>query len=460
MMQKAFHVETEMARLNPKQPSPYTGYPSAHFSSPSYSGVGGSTLRDSSVNIKASHQRGALTSRTHRPIKRLLLMWVWTLAVMAAIVAIVISYRNKGVITHSQKNTFNGLTTALILLLGLSYFGAFKELARHLPDHLKSWFRPLSSVEPLIDDFDNLFAVGELVYTKLPIPWSLRLFGLAWIALNLMAQGSAALINLTYTVDDGNDFNTTYKRPGMVTVSNLTCLMSFGRCADGTTTQGLAGTYAETILGSDCASYEELSTTQNPSRDYPYYCRTGRRKGDPTQEFAYRFKEYNPNDTQLSYPRFTDRIIKTSSGPCDEYPEVGKRKEGSFYGYKASIISYSNGSTTANISIPTTYLGWDSTTYLYQGFHTPQHAEWYKCGPRCLYMWAFKGHADDKNGTFYRCPIIISEVSNAGVNSQHQIPNDTALIAAASIGLEGHHNNGADNDGDLDFRQFRYYPNG
>lgn len=77
----------------------------------------------------------------------------------------------------------------------------------------------------------------------------------------------------------------------------------------------LAYAYCEYGLNLGYSSYTELSDVLNSSINYNYY----RRLPFDKQEFAYRFNEYNINDTQKSYPHFTNRIITKWSNAYFSY---------------------------------------------------------------------------------------------------------------------------------------------
>ena len=120
----------------------------------------------------------------------------------------------------------------------------------------------------------------------------------------------------------------------------------------------VAYSYGELALRFSCGIYEDISDLQLSKYDYGYYCQRDRR------EFAYRFNEYNPDDTQKSYPLFTNRTITASSGDCFIYSQIGTPTlvpdiEGDL---EAMNYTYTNGSFNGTISIPKSSLG---TTYIY-----------------------------------------------------------------------------------------------
>lgn len=262
----------------------------------------------------------------------------------------------------------------------------------------------------------------------------------------------SALISLEVTIEDGNNYNTTYLREGKVQVSDLTCYKLDGTCPGSVQEHVLAHTYGEVILGSSCGPYHELADILGSRQDYSYYCRR-----DPgKQEFAYRFSEYNPNDTQNAYPQFTSRIITAASGICTEYQKL-ESIDDTIGDDSAKKFTYTNPTTgNGTIRIPTSFLGDAGTTYIYRGFETPDRATKWACGDRCLLMWAYKNYEADEVPKFYECPITISEVSNSG-QPEHNISHFVARLAAASIALQGRtHKPGVD----LDWEQFQFYASG
>ena len=113
------------------------------------------------------------------------------------------------------------------------------------------------------------------------------------------------MISLTYSIVDGKSWNDTYTRPGVANASNLTCYFdlfnSVRGCGGDITSQALAHAYGEMALSSLCGAYNYTSDILKSRYDYGYYCRRTRHQ----QEFAYRFNEYNPEDKQRVYQRFT-----------------------------------------------------------------------------------------------------------------------------------------------------------
>ncbi len=262
----------------------------------------------------------------------------------------------------------------------------------------------------------------------------------------------SALISLEVTIEDGNNYNTTYVREGKVQVTNLDCYNPNPHCQGSVQEHVLAHTYGEAILGSSCGQYQELADILISRHDYYYYCR----RDSGRQEFAYRFSEYNPDDTQKAYPHFTSRIITAASGICTEYHQL-ESVNATIGDDSAKQFKYTNPTKgNGSIRIPTSFLGDAGTTYIYRGFNTPDKATDWACGDRCLLMWVYKNKEADEGPIFYECPITISEVSNSG-QPEHNISNFVASLAAASIALQGTtHKPFAD----LDWEQFQFYASG
>lgn len=266
------------------------------------------------------------------------------------------------------------------------------------------------------------------------------------------AQMLSALISLELTIEDGNNYNTTYLREGNVSVSNITCYNPNVNCSDFVREHVRAHTYGEARLSFSCGQYHELADILGSEQDHHYYCRR-----DPgRQEFAYRFNEYNPNDAQKAYPHFTTRIITAASGICTEYDQL-EAVDTTIGHDSAKKFIYNNPITgNGSIKIPTSFLGNAGTTYIYRAFNTPDKATIWACGDRCLLMWAYRDFEKDERPKFYECPITISKVSNSG-QPEHNISDTLAKEAAASIALQGQFHGPAHK---VDWEQFSFYASG
>lgn len=244
----------------------------------------------------------------------------------------------------------------------------------------------------------------------------------------------------------------------MVNSPNLTCYYDrfFPTMAPGSVTiQATAHMYGEEAFSSPCGLYEDIEDVYQSKYDYEYYCRLK----NGSQQFAYRFKEYNPLDVSKVYPRFTNRVITASAGECLVYsqqhqtptPDVNGDGDG-------FIFTYTNDSSFAgNISLPKSSLGLSGTTYIYRGSAPPQLDTVYSCGSRCMWMWVYKNPHPETNepGSFYECPITINPVGNSGNDSRTSVSDDVARIAATSIALQGRWSGQLSNPV---YTQYQFYP--
>lgn len=282
-----------------------------------------------------------------------------------------------------------------------------------------------------------------------------------------IAQLAAALISITYTIDDGQDFKGTYLRDGNVKVTNLKCYLhnAWPDCPFQVIQDQLAHAYGDSTQGPDaksslqCGVYANLEDVIGSQENFPYYCR----RNTAIQEFAYRFKEYNPNDAQQAYPHLTNRVITASSGICNEYSEtgfqtsrVGDDDTDPPNAISALKITYTDGAHNGSIHIPTSALGREGTTYIYRGPPAPPDATTYGFGPRGLIMWVYRNPGQFEAPRLFECPITLGVVTNVQ-NSAHNIPDSTAREAAASIALQGQFRGTRPNQ---DFTQWQWYANG
>ena len=259
---------------------------------------------------------------------------------------------------------------------------------------------------------------------------------------------------------DGKSFNDTYTDFGIINASYLACYEGGVypyTCPESNSSTAhsrahLSGEKIQTTYG----LYESIDDVVKSKHDHSYYCS----KNAMYPEFAYRFKEYNPGDLEATYPLFTNRTITASAGECLVYPVKNETRVPDVEGKgPGRNFTYGNATLTEEIQIPSSSLGWSGTTYMYKGIQAPEYTE-HRCGPRCMWLWAYKNRGRDKKfndwdpPTLYKCPITISEVSNAWNDSQ-SIPNEVARIAAVSLALQGRWSGHVDN---RNFNQYQFYP--
>lgn len=380
--------------------------------------------------------------------------WMGT-AFFAAFIAVTFKiYATKGVINSTQKATFNAIITALSLGLGLNFFEAFKGLAK-----LLRW-RFLAEEHHSIREVDLILGIENLI-TVVKLGWKstkkrgLFFFCIIWILLNLSAQVSVALINLTYSLDQGTNFNGTYTKPGTVNVPDLSCFYRGGNCPQDheDVIQAAAHLYGELATDSVCGSYNTTADILHTKNDFDYYCR----RTPDDQEFAYRFSEYNPEYKQSAFPHFTNRIVTASSGPCFQYSEVNRTLGPNLGGIRSAWnYTFTNGSYTSHISIPADIEAVNGTVYIYRGVSIPQDVREWSCGKRCLWMWAHKLAGAGDHSIFFQCPISISQVSNV-TEPRQDLSDDMARLAASAIGLQGRF---VGKGKEIIWTQYQFYPFG
>ena len=222
-------------------------------------------------------------------------------------------------------------------------------------------------------------------------------------------------------------------------------------CPSQVSMQTVAHTYGDMSLGYESRDYDDLAEVLKSKHNYPIY---RLRPGNNTQ-FAHRFNEYNPNDEERVYPYFTNRTIVAESLGCFTYNQTGSD------GKEPNTFTYSNGTINGTITIPNEYLGREGTTYMYLGKNDPASAPRYSCGPRCVWMWAYKNPSGFPQGSpeptaFYQCAINVGIVNSAS-KPEHSIPDNVAKLAAASIALQGRFSGP---QADKNWRQFQFYASG
>ncbi|MCJ1344262.1 hypothetical protein MMC31_002465 [Peltigera leucophlebia] len=396
------------------------------------------------------HQQEQEESPSLRKVLKLLGRWVLTIVFTVLILLVAKTYLAKKTITKPQKATYSLIQTALILALGLNFFEAFKELINVVRRKIGVWAKCDDKERQLMEGINSLLIVCRLLRKSYFKP-RIAFFCVAWLAFNLIAQMAVALISLTFSVDDGTDYHDTFSLNGIVNASNLTCYQHLGLDCKKYVVTGHALAHAYGEYGSDLewGNYTELAEVLNSTIDYPYY----RRLTPDKREFAYRFNEYNFDDKQKSYPHFTNRTITIWPDACFSYDvtntAIVQDINGDGQGLK---LSFENKTFNSSINIPNSALGSLSTTYIYRGIKPPEdnHSE-AACGDRCIRIWAYT------NGkSLAACQIHVSAVSNA-TQDEHNVPNNVARIAAASIALQGRYH---DNGRDKVYTQFQFYAYG
>ncbi|KAL8992315.1 MAG: hypothetical protein Q9169_007193 [Polycauliona sp. 2 TL-2023] len=407
------------------------------------------------------------------------LRWLATVAISALLLAVLRIYSHKGNFTGADKNAFNVIITGLSVGLGINIFaqllnailGSLQRIRKRsaLEDiGRRKAQRPRGRLGPVHRELMEDFCAGHRVHSfkamdnpPSSLATKLHLLNLA----HQMAQISVALVTVTFDMVDGKSFTDTYTKMGTVNAPFLGCYRSedASGCPDNTTAHLRAHLYGERIIGASEGLYSTIDQVVDSEHDFKYFYSPGHfyssSGGGSRPEYAYRFKEYNPTDREGTYPRFTNRTISAYAGECLVFQTMNETLVNNVDGQgPGTSFTYQDGNSTQQIEIPASSLGASSTTYMYKGFQAPQSTD-YRCGPRCMWLWAYKNPAltDEANDAdpprLYKCPVTVSEVSNTW-NESHIIPDDVARIAAVSIALQGRWSGSNENP---NFNQVQFY---
>ena len=360
---------------------------------------------------------------------------IFTLGLIALYIMTLALWENRNV-DHAKKVWFNTIMTVLNLALALNFLETLKDMAKVFRWRILA-NRPFTPREvDLILGGESLMKLSTLMWESLrPLKFLTVLVSASWIFLNLLAQGTIAMLSLNYSMDSGTNTSGIYTQPGTVNAARLDCYV-------GSTNSGCpsalgppmitAHSYGELIAGDVPCPYQDDSDILKADQSCFYF------NNNNGRELAYRYVEYNPTDNSSAYPYLTNRTIKASVGDCYQYDvdfPVSPLLSSQDGIQDIQALSFSNGSFTGNLPIPKMDGAYNSTTYVYNGTDIPQARNEVECGDRCLTMYAYRLN---NNGTahIFSCPITIGEVENAR-QDWHNVSNGNARLAIASIALTG-----------------------
>ncbi|KAG8525956.1 uncharacterized protein KY384_000718 [Bacidia gigantensis] len=383
-----------------------------------------------------------------------------TIILVVATVVALKAFQQHGNISHQAKIAFNTIMTVLTLALGLNFFDALKEMAktlrwRILADH------PFTVRETdLILGSDSLPRVGTLLLESYKKPL-VFLCCLLWILLNITAQAGVAVISLTYSMDSGTNTTGTYTVDGKVQTPKLDCYSNGTTCPDSAeTSMNRAHSYGVLSRDFDPRNQECTYANDGDILDGDQLCQYFEKRDNT--EFAYRFSDYNPADNTTAYPYLTKRIIRASQGICYLYDRDGGNIpviDSPDGGDSVWLYNFHNDTYHNHILVPKSYSAYDSTTFIYNGTETPQDETEQACGDRCLWMYAVRSLgplSGNRPEQIFACPITMTEVSNPK-DEAHNVTNEVARQAIASIALNGRYSTPVDPD-KKDWHSYQIYP--
>ena len=375
------------------------------------------------------------------------------LLILIFILTLVLS-EQAGIVSHSRKDWFNAVTTILNLALGLNFLNVFRDMAKVLRWRVLASRSSTVRETDLILGGESLMKLWTLIREsrKKPITMLACVF---WILFNLLAQATIAMLSLNYSMDLGSGSAGTYTVPGMISAPRLDCYTKGNNCEDTLVgPQTTAHSYGELIRGQKCCPYNTTADIFSARQSCPYFCSADK------QQFAYRFKEYDPLDDASAHPYLSNRLIISKVEAHYEYHvDLGKspltdspdgKQDTRFY-------SFHNNTYSGQIPIPNSASGVNSSTYVYNGTQIPQRATLVDCGPRCLTIYTLRLGTAPPGGilpaTMFGCDISVSEVSNITAPWQ-EYPDDMARLAIASIALTGRNSTRPG----MSWQQYQLYP--
>ena len=370
------------------------------------------------------------------------------------------SFEDNGNLRYYDKSLFHIITTALSVALsinlligfGIKFSIAFSNIARSLRWRLLIG-RPYTRIADLILGGDSILEPLNLLW---PLAGKPMFF--FWIGLNMAAQTAVSSISLTYTLEYGLDSKGTYTTEDFLNASTLEYFYGPDTKASSDApdmNMKIANSYGRLVRGDPTCFYALDGQISQEAQLCEYFQR------EDGQEFAYRFWELNPKDVKIAYPYLTDRNIRAYPRQCFEYqvrnPTYFDTSDGTQCGMS---IPFYNETYSGTIQIPRYNSAFDATTFIWNDSLAPQNATVTSCGPRCLQVFAFRSHGiqTNRSSAMFSCSITVSEVNNA-TQPAHNVPDDVARIAAASIALSGRYMNmNPYRPGEKDWHQYQLYP--
>ncbi|KAI5808030.1 hypothetical protein DFH27DRAFT_293035 [Peziza echinospora] len=356
-------------------------------------------------------------------LEKIAVRLLWSILLSGAMIGTFKYFEGVKVLSDTEKNVFNMLSTGIYLTIGLNLAGAFKGMATMLRWKLLAR-KPHNLKEvDLILGLNSLIKVARLGLNALGFGKPLVFIScLIWILINCVARVSVALTGLTYSYDSAGAITTEL---GIVHVSEKTRFWPLGKITDNPPEPG-----AEFQTAHFFGEYSALMADSSTEDDLH-----GERMIDwnnQTMEWEYTFREWNPDHPKLVTK--SDRKI-TAKATCDRYDMIEGQD-----GTKKDVKYYNATDHTVYDLQDIVVRGPGATVWANPRADINDNPIW-SCniGPRCTVLASFQYIDPAKetgNGTLYRCAVNVGTVTNVKF-PEHMIDDRMAWIAAGSIGLDG-----------------------
>lgn len=346
-----------------------------------------------------------------------------TIILCAAMIGCFKYFETVKVLTNTEKNVFNMLSTGIYLTMGLNMAGAFKQMATMLRWKLLARKAHNLKEIDMILGLNSLVKVYKLGIEALGFRKPLTFFlCMLWIVVNLVARVSIALTGLTYSYDSAGGVGTI---PGHTFISDKTAFWPMGYREE--QKPALMAQYQTAHAYGEASAI--MVDSDHPSAKPENYIVTW---NNDTESWGYSFRTWDTPSQDLV--AITNRTISINA-TCIVYDIIDGQD-----GSKPDIV-YFNPDTNENVTLNDVSVRgpgatvWANPDQYLKEDNTPVCP----LGTRCAVVHGFQfinPKIEAGNGKIYTCIVEISKVTNAWLPA-HDFPDDIAWMAAGAIGLDG-----------------------
>ena len=324
--------------------------------------------------------------------------------------------------TTKDKHVFNTMITFLSILLGIHLLGALRDYAHMLRWRLlSSGYRSLQEFE-LVMGCESPKKVLRLLWIghnkRYPYISKTQVFAAIWLLINLAAQILVAMIGLTYSINQAENYVDT--DIGLISVADLGTTMFTSNKNESTVLAQMAAAQAYGIEGQDY-DWEVITVP-----DQQIYKQTTYTDDDGTY-WLYRFVDANAKNPLLTV--VSSRTVKATA-ECNAYDVID-----GIYGEKPEI----------------TFV-YDGKNYTYNSYEASPGAVVYTsdgnetCGPRCAVIRAvqFADGFDVTSASYYECNNTVHQVEGGfqidgtlAPDKAYDLPDREAFLYAGAIAWTG-----------------------